>query len=167
ALVGGVFVAMNALGPLHEALSADLGARTGAWLHQRLMEASIRPPGLAHLERPDLADRLERVRTFDMGIDNPSLQVATPRIGSGFAGVAGGACQALILCTYAWWAGLLLAAAWLSTHVILREAAGWKIFRAEDVVSASRRAQYLYRLAVDAPASKELRVFGLAHWAVD
>ena len=43
ALVGAVFVAMNALGPLHEALSADLGQRTGAWLHDRLMGTYLVP----------------------------------------------------------------------------------------------------------------------------
>src|SRR5438552_400951 len=32
ALVGAVFLLMNSLGPLHEALSADLGLRTGAHL---------------------------------------------------------------------------------------------------------------------------------------
>jgi ATP-binding cassette, subfamily B, bacterial len=167
ALVGAVFVAMNALGPLHEALSADLGQRTGAWLHDRLMEACIRPPGLAHLERPDLADQLERVRRFDLGVEGPSLQAATPRIGSGFAVLAGGLAQAVILTGYAWWAGLLLAAAWLSTHVLLRDTAGWRVFYSEPVVKAGRRAHYMYRLAVDVPASKEVRVFGLARWAVD
>ena len=166
-LVGAVFVLMNALGPVHEALSADLGQRTGAWLHDRLMEASIRPPGLAHLERPDLVDQLERVRRFDQGVEGPSLQAATPRIGSGFAELVGGAAQALILSRYAWWAGILLAAAWLSTHVLLRDTAGWRVFYSAPVVRAGRRAEYVYRLAVDVPASKEVRVFGLARWAVD
>jgi ATP-binding cassette subfamily B protein len=167
ALVGAVFIFMNALGPLHEALSADLGQRAGAWLHDRLLEACIRPVGLVHLERPDLADQLERVRTFDLGVEGPSLQAATPRIGSGFAELAGGAGQALLLSSYAWWAGLLLAAAWLSTHLFLRDTAGWRVFYSDPVVKAGRRAQYVYRLAVDSPAAKEIRVFGLARWAVE
>jgi ATP-binding cassette, subfamily B, bacterial len=167
ALVGAVFIAMNALGPLHEALSADLGQHAGAWLHRRLMESCVRPPGIAHLERSDLADRLERMRTFDLGLEGPSLQAATPVIGSGFSDLWAGAAQAAILCAYAWWAGPLLALAWLSTHLLLRDAAGWRIFHSEPVVRAGRRAHYLYRLAVDAPAAKEVRVFGLARWAVD
>jgi ATP-binding cassette, subfamily B, bacterial len=166
-VVGVVFIVMNGLGPLHEALSADLGQRTGTWLHDRLLEACIRPAGLAHLEQPDLADQLERVRTFDLGVEGPSLQAATPRIGSGFAELGGGAAQALILASYAWWAGLLLAAAWLSTHFLLRDTAGWRVWYSDPVVKAGRRAQYFYRLAVDSPASKEVRVFGLARWAVD
>src|SRR5207248_207250 len=58
-------------------------------------------------------------------------------------------------------------AAWLSTHVLLRDAATWRVYGADPVVQAGRRAQYLYRLAVDAPAAKEVRVFGLARWTVD
>src|SRR5687768_6503619 len=49
--VGIVFVAMNALSPLHGAIGSLLGDKTGAWLHDRLMESSTRPAGLAHLER--------------------------------------------------------------------------------------------------------------------
>lgn len=167
AVVGLVFVLMTMLAPLHEALSADLGQRTGAWLIDRLMEASIRPPGISHLEQADLAEQLARLRTFELGLEGPSLQAATPRIGSGFAELLGGLGQAMILSAYAWWAGLLLAAAWLSTHVLLRDTSGWRVFYSDPVVKASRRADYLYRLAVDAPAAKEIRVFGLGNWAVD
>src|SRR5437763_565867 len=40
ALVGVIFVATQALGPLHDAMSANLGALTSTWLHERLLEAS-------------------------------------------------------------------------------------------------------------------------------
>ncbi len=33
--------------------------------------------------------------------------------------------------------------------------------------AAQRDADYAYRLAVDPPASKELRLFGLAGWTID
>ena len=36
-----------------------------------------------------------------------------------------------------------------------------------EVREAQRHAEYFYRLAVDPPASKELRLFGLATWVVD
>ena len=166
-LVGTVFILMNSLGPLHEALSADLGLRTGAHLLDGLMRACIRPPGIAHLERPDLAEQMERVRTFERGVEGPTLQAACPRIGSGFAELLGGAVQAVILGTYAWWAGLLLAVAWISTHGFLSRSSGWKVYYSDPVVKAGRRAEYLYRLAVDAPGAKEMRMFGLARWTVD
>jgi ATP-binding cassette, subfamily B, bacterial len=167
AWVGAIFISMNALAPLHDAISADLGYRTGAWLHDRLMRACIEPSGLNHLENPDLAQRLERVRTFDLGIEGPPLAAAVPAIGGGFAQLLGGLLQALLLAAYAWWAAPLIAGAWIASHVLLRSTSGWKVYHSPVVAEESRRADYLYRLAVDAPASKEIRVFGLGRWAID
>jgi ABC-type multidrug transport system fused ATPase/permease subunit len=166
AFAGAVFIAMNALVPIHEAVAADLGAKTGAFLHDLLMRACTRPPGIAHLENPDLADELAKARNFDLGISSPSLAVAMPFIGSGFAEIIGGLAQAAVLAWYAWWAPLLLAGAWASTHFLLRDSAVWRIFGSEAVVKEQRPAHYAYRLAVDAPAAKEIRLFGLAGWAV-
>jgi ATP-binding cassette subfamily B protein len=56
--------------------------------------------------------------------------------------------------------------AWLSTHWLLRESTQWDRDTGE-VLDAQRRAAYTYRLAVDAPAAKEIRLFGLASWLTD
>ncbi len=46
ALVGGVFVLLQILTPLHTAIGANLGDRTAAWLYDiRLTDACVRPPG--------------------------------------------------------------------------------------------------------------------------
>jgi ABC-type multidrug transport system fused ATPase/permease subunit len=79
----------------------------------------------------------------------------------------GGLASAVLLFGYAWWAPLVLAGAWLATHWLLRESAVWRDRNTEEVRSAHRDADYAYRLAVDPPASKELRLFGLAGWAID
>ena len=62
----------------------------------------------------------------------------------------------------AWWAPLVLAGAWLATHWLLRESAVWRDRNTEEVREAQRHADYAYRLAVEPPAAKELRLFGLA-----
>jgi ATP-binding cassette subfamily B protein len=80
--------------------------------------------------------------------------------------IAGLTC-ALVLVTYAWWAPLLLAGAWLATHWLLRESAVWRDRNTDEVREAQRHADYAYRLAVDPPAAKELRLFGLAGWMVE
>ena len=67
----------------------------------------------------------------------------------------------------AWWAPLLLAGAWLATHWLLRESAVWRDRNTEEVREAQRHADYAYRLAVEPPAAKELRLFGLAGWTVE
>ena len=68
---------------------------------------------------------------------------------------------------YAWWAPLLLAGAWLTTHWLLRESAIWRDRNTDEVRGAQRDAEYAYRLAVDPPPSKELRLFGLVDWTIN
>jgi hypothetical protein len=164
--IGVIFVLMQALGPVHDAVSTNLGAKVSAWLHDRLMEACAGPPGLAHLERPDLADDLSAAREFDLGLIGPSITVCMPNIGAGFVGFVGGALQALILFGYRWWAPFLVAGAWGSTHWLLKGSAIWLDRQSDEVVEQQRKASYAYRLSVDAPAAKEMRLFGLADWVV-
>src|SRR5262249_47297439 len=54
-----------------------------------------------------------------------------------------------------------------ATHWLLRESAVWRDRNTDEVRSAQRDAEYAYRLAVDPPASKELRLFGLVGWALN
>src|SRR5262245_3712862 len=51
---GLVFILLQVLSPIHQAISSNLGDRTAAWLYDRLSEACVRPPGLGHLEDPKL-----------------------------------------------------------------------------------------------------------------
>src|SRR3989475_10357262 len=85
-------------------------------------------------------------------------------IASGLVEMVGGIASALVLAAYAWWAPLVLAGAWLATHWLLRESAVWRDRNTEEGREAQRHADYSYRLAVDPPAAKELRLFGLAGW---
>ena len=165
--LGLVFLGMNALGPVHGTVGSLLGARSGAWLHDRLMQACIAPAGLAHLERADLADELATAREFDQGIVAPPLEAALPYIATGFAEVLGGLASAALLASYRWWAALALAAAWSSTHWLLKDSTMWRIFGEEGITNQRRHVDYAYRLAVESPGAKEIRMFGLADWAVD
>ena len=166
-LVGIVFVLLQVLTPLHQALGANLGSRTAAWLYDQLTIACIRPPGMGHLENPRLATDLTMARDFDLGITGPPLAFAMDFIASGLVEMVGGLAAAALLAAYAWWAPLLLAGAWLATHWLLRESAVWRDRNTEEVREAQRHADYAYRLAVDPPAAKELRLFGLADWVVE
>ena len=79
----------------------------------------------------------------------------------------GGLAAAAVLFAFAWWAPIVLAGAWLATHWLLRESAVWHDRNTDEVRAAQRAADYAYRLAVDPPASKELRLFGLVGWTID
>jgi ATP-binding cassette, subfamily B, bacterial len=167
AFVGTIFVLLQVLTPIHQAVGANLGDRTAAWLYDRLTEACIRPPGMGHLEDPKLTSDLTVARDFDLGMTGPPLFISMDFIASGLVEMIGGLASAVVLAAYAWWAPLVLAGAWLATHWLLRESAVWRDRNTDEVRSAQRDADYAYRLAVDPPASKELRLFGLAGWTID
>src|SRR6516164_6158216 len=167
AFVGTIFVLLQILSPIHQAVSANLGDRTAAWLYDRLTEACVRPPGIGHLEDPKLTSDLTVARDFDLGMTGPPLTISMDFIASGMVEMVGGIACALILIRYAWWAAILLAGAWAATHWLLRESAVWRDRNTEEVRRAQRDADYAYRLAVDPPASKELRLFGLVGWTIE
>jgi ABC-type multidrug transport system fused ATPase/permease subunit len=167
ALVGVVFVLLQVLTPIHQAVGANLGDRTAAWLYDRLTEACVRPPGMGHLEDPKLTSDLTVARDFDLGMTGPPLFISMDFIASGLVDMIGGIASAAVLAVYAWWAPILLAGAWLATHWLLRESSVWRDRNTDEARGAQRDAEYAYRLAVDPPASKELRLFGLAGWVID
>jgi ATP-binding cassette, subfamily B, bacterial len=167
ALVGLLFALMQILGPLHTQLATNLGDRTAAALQDRLMVAATGPVGIAHLEDPDLAGDFSLARDFDLGIISPRMRDCMPYIGSGFASFGAGIVSAIVVGGFAWWAGLLLLLGWLSPHVLLRDSLVWKDWRSDEVKDHQRHAEYTYRMAVDAPAAKEIRLFGLADWVAE
>jgi ATP-binding cassette, subfamily B, bacterial len=167
AAVGVVFVLLQVVRPLHQAIGTNLGDRTAAWLYDRLTEACLAPPGMGHLEDPDLAADLTAARDVDLGMTGPPLSIAMDFIAAGLVELVGGVAAAVVLAGFAWWAPLLLGGAWLATHWLLRESSVWKDRATEEVRSAQRDADYTYRLAVDPPAAKELRLFGLADWTIE
>jgi ABC-type multidrug transport system fused ATPase/permease subunit len=166
-LVGVAFVLLQILAPIHQVISANLGDRTAAWLYDRLTEACVHPPGLGHLEDPKLTADLTVARDFDLGMTGPPLSISMDFIASGLVEMIGGFASVAVLATYTWWAPLLLGGAWLATHYLLRESGVWRDRNTDEVRNAQRDADYAYRIAVDAPASKELRLFGLADWVID
>jgi ABC-type multidrug transport system fused ATPase/permease subunit len=166
-VVGVLFILLQVLAPLHTALSANLGDRTAAWLYDELIGACVAVPGIGHLEDPDLAADLQVARDFDRGMTGPPLSVSMDFIAGGLVDMVAGLAQACVLFGFAWWAPPVLAGGWLSTHWLLRESAVWKDRNTEEVRQAQRDADYAYRLAVDPPAAKELRIFGLPDWVLD
>ncbi len=167
AIVGLIFVLLQVLTPIHQATGANLGSRTSAWLYDRLTAACVAPPGMGHLENPALTSDLTMARDFDLGITGPPMSISMDFIAGGLVEMVGGLASAVVLAAYSWWAPLLLVLAWLATHWLLRESAVWKDRNTEEVREAQRHADYTYRLAVEAPAAKELRLFGLSDWVIE
>lgn len=167
ALVGLLFVVMQTLPPFHAAISANLAQKIITYLHDELLEASLTPAGIAHLERPEINDLLAQARDFDLGITGPPLRASLPRVGDGFVEIGGGVALCLLLFGFAWWAPFLAGFGWLWSHSLLRKSSVWQAWQDPSVVEELRHVNYAYDLAVRAPAAKEIRLFGLADWTVD
>jgi ABC-type multidrug transport system fused ATPase/permease subunit len=167
AVVGAIFVLLQILTPIHTAIGFNLGDRTAAYLYDRLTAACVRPQGMGHLEDPSLIGDLTVARDFDLGMTGPPLSYSMDFIAGGLVGVVGGLAAAVVLFGFTWWAPFVLVGAWFATHWLLRESGIWRDRNTDEVRSAQRDADYAYRLAVDPPASKELRLFGLVRWNID
>jgi ATP-binding cassette subfamily B protein len=165
--VGLVFLLVQTLAVLRQAISSNLGDRTADWLYDRLTRTCIGPAGIGHLEDPALASHLTVARDFDLGMTAPPLSVAVEFIAGSLVYTVTGLACAVVLAWYAWWAPVLLLAAWLATHWFLRESAVWRDRNTDDVRQAQRHAEYLYRLAVDPAPAKEVRLFGLPNWVIE
>jgi ABC-type multidrug transport system fused ATPase/permease subunit len=166
-IVGVAFVLLQTLPPIHQAVGANLGSHVSSWLNGRLAVACLAPPGMGHLENPALTTDLTMARDFDLGISGPPIWMSMDFIASELVLLVSGLASAAVLAGYAWWPPLLLAGAWLATHWLLRESGVWRDRNTEEVRGAQRHADYAYRLAVDPPAAKEVRLFGLAGWVID
>ena len=165
--LGVIFVLTQVVTPLHQTVGENLGLRVSAWLYDRLTDACVRPAGIGHLEDPELAADMAMAREFDNGVAGPPMEVALPFIAVGLVDFGSGVASALVLFGLSWWAPLLLGGAWFGTHWLLRESAVWRDRNTDEVRDASKHADYAYRMAVDPPSAKELRMFGLADWTVD
>jgi ABC-type multidrug transport system fused ATPase/permease subunit len=166
-LIGVVFTVMQVVNPIHVAIGQNLGRRAADHMNDQLMIATIGPPGISHLENPELSAELSMARDFDLGIMGPPLFIAMNFIAGGLRPLIAGVAAAGLLFGFSWWAPLVLVAGWGATHWLLKESGVWKDRNTDQVRNAQRHADYAYRLAVDAPAAKEVRLFGLAEWVVD
>ena len=166
-LLGAFFVLVQVLPPLHMAVSKNLGDYVACLLYDQLSETCVRPEGMGHLENAEVTNDLAMARDFDLGISGPPLSISMDFIASGLVELCAGLVACLILAAYAWWAPFLLGGAWISTHYLLRESGVWKDRNTEQVRTAQRHADYAYKIAVNPPASKEIRLFALAPWIVE
>jgi ATP-binding cassette subfamily B protein len=165
-LMGATFVLLQVLTPVHQAVSANLGSRVAAWLNDALTQACVGPPGIGHLEDPDLSEDLTVAREFDRGQTGPPMYMNVDFVAGGLVELIGGVASAVVLFGFTWWAPLLLVGAWTATHWLLRESGVWRDRNTAEVRSAQRHADYAYQLAVEPDSAKELRLFGLAGWTV-
>ncbi|MFB8116601.1 ABC transporter ATP-binding protein [Streptomyces sp. NPDC055962] len=166
AVAGGLVLVQQTLAPLLRALGETLGREVDRDLQQRVMAATGRPEGTAHLTDPHVLDALRVVRGLGTTeTDRPSHAVAALSVVLP-AWLRALAAAALLL-AFHWWLGLIWLLAWpVIVHFMQRE-----YFRVGQVggehSTALRRAEYLRDLVLTRPAAKEVRIWGLLDWLID
>ncbi|CAA9548923.1 MAG: hypothetical protein AVDCRST_MAG43-889, partial [uncultured Thermomicrobiales bacterium] len=160
-----VFTLAQILAAVHTQVSVNLGDRMSTYLQDQLLDATLTPDGLRHMESSELTDRLAVAQDFDTGRSAPPMDISIGIIAGGLVEFVFALGQMGVLASYRWWVALLIGSAWISTHWILRDSANSSRLDVR-VQSAQRQSEYTYRLAVDPPAAKEIRLFGLSEWSV-
>jgi ABC-type multidrug transport system fused ATPase/permease subunit len=162
AAVGALFVLNRALGSVRATLAAALGRRLDDHLRQRVMAALNGPSGIAHLEDPEIRDRIERAL---------DLSGSRWRAGSTVGPLANAASAwlqsvgvTLVLARFS----VPLALAWfgacgVAVHFLRREFLRVAAL-ANDQAKAARRADYLRQLALAPAAAKEIRLWRMLDW---
>lgn len=164
AVAGVVYALFLLRGPAEDILSAMMRARLTAVMQRRLVAAVSAPVGVAHLEDPEVLDRLASARgelTSTQPVDAPMalLGILGDRLSGLFA--------CLVIGTFHWWLGALLLVVWLAVRRPLRGLVLSRVGMFRRSTAQLRQSWYFLALAARANSAKEVRVFGLADWLVD
>jgi len=160
ALLGGLFVLQQVIGPLQSVAADALGRRFMASVYRRVMRATLRPATIAHLEEPELHNKVREA--IDTGGIGPRTAL-TGLIGWSVERLRG-AIALVVVAHFNVWLAFLLAAAWLH-HLRRIRAVHHELIRVRFVRTQSmRQADYLAAVLTSSGEAKEVRIFGLGRW---
>jgi ATP-binding cassette subfamily B protein len=157
--VGVLYILGQIAGPIQVAVADGLGRRVSGHLRERAMAAAVLPPGIAHLEDPEMLDKVSLAQGVGTGSFTPRMVVG------GLAGVAARYVSAfasvVLLWPYHWWMALGLAVVFTATIQIFRQDFFAQIQVVAGQAQTLRRSAYFRDMALTPGAAKEARVFGL------
>jgi len=161
-VVGALYLLQQAIVPFREVISQMLGRRLNVELRERVMNATITPPGIAHLEDPRTLDLISVAQGIGAGQFQPEGAVY------GLAGNAALRLQSVASAAMILWFSVWIPVALIAGSVIARTAfirGGRKRIQVlSGQAGAMRRSGYFRDLALTPIAAKETRVFGLGDW---
>ena len=159
------FVVQQVLGPVREAIVEKLGRKVDGTFRRVIMAATLSPPGIGHLEDPEMLDRI----SLAQGV---GLSHVTP--GDAVIGLADNAVSylqmiggAVIVALYSPWLALLLVATNLYARSRLLRETSTRVQVVTGQSQRLRRANYYRDLALTPDAAKETRVFGMGPWILE
>lgn len=163
AYFGLAFAAAVLMVPFHEALANAMKVRLTYAMQGRLMKSVSGPVGITHLEDPSVLNRVALAQGNLMSFypaDAPSVLATV--LGYRATWIFG----CVIVSTFRWWLGLALLLVWQLTRPPIVRVISEHVRAFGGDAAVMRRAFYFQQLATRPLAAKELRIFGLGHWAV-
>lgn len=160
-LAGLAFTAGQLIAPIRSAVATSIGSMVAQRMREQLLSATLGPPGVAHLEDPETAEEIRRAGEYEWA-DLAPLTRIVDELGIAMKSVVGAVGAGVLLAGFAWWAPLMLIAGALATHLWMGRDEHEIIEQHEEYADLQRRADYFRDLALDPPAAKEIRLFGLS-----
>lgn len=160
-----LFALQQLSAPALRSLAESLGRRLEGRLRARVMDATLAPMGVAHLEDPEVVDRVADAQSIGTG----QITVKDAIVGMAVvtANSLAGVLAAGLLSTYRWW----LAAGLLGTYALMTWVRAGQLRRTVGALRGHsrrfRRSSYFRDLALTPAAAKEVRLFGLEPWITD
>ncbi len=162
--LGLIFAGHRTMNPLVEEIGNALGRRVDESLDQRIMVALSAPVGLAHIEDPEVQNRLAQMRGAVSGI---SAGTAAQQFSIIWTQRIQGIASLIIVGRYYWWAAIPLGV----VYVLAYSAGRWHFKQVTELMygrtDEMRRSYYVRGLALSSSMAKEARVFDLAGWLVE
>ena len=164
AAIGLLFTVQRLLDPLTAELTATLMRVVDEALTERVMRAMADPPGLAHVEDPEVLDASLQAQGALSGFTPGSAAQQLPFIVKRRIWCVS---SLLIVGSFRWWLVPVLALTYLLVFRFERRHFEEVTLVMHGNTDLLRRAYYLRTLALTHTVAKETRVFGLAPWLVD
>ena len=163
-VTGVVFALRQLASPVRQQVVWELAWEVDLGLQQRVMDATIAPVGISHLEEPSSLDRIEVARGLDGWLGPGQAINALANLVTRWLGGAG---SAVVLITWKWWFGFILTFIAISNSSRSRREFRKVAEVLYGVTGTFRRADYVRDLALRPLSAKETRVFGLSDWLTD
>ena len=163
-LIGVLFTVQRLLDPLSAELTATLMRVVDEALTERVMRAMAAPPGLAHVEDPEVLDAALQAQGALSGFTPGSAAQQLPVLLKRRIWCVS---SLLIVGSFRWWLVPLLAVTYVVVFRFEKRHFEEVTLIMHGNTDLLRRAYYLRTLALTHTVAKETRVFGLAPWLVD
>lgn len=160
-VLGVVFLLLQVLPPLAQALAETLGRRVSRSVRTRVLAALDRSPDVARLEDPAVGDLVSAINGGLVGTGMRDAVVGLTAVGIMRGGAILGA---VLLAAFAWWLAPVLLGAFSFAMVLVSRMYQRALESAEGAPALMRRVVYLRDLAATPAAGKEIRTFGLGGW---